>query len=354
MKDRIISLTIVLVLFILICCSIAITFGPYIELPAMATVPVSSTSPVQAGGAAPPAPRAQTQIPELGWFAPLKALGALVSLPFRVILIGVVFLAAFIIHRLAWIIAGALLYSPKWSNTFLWSSDRLKSRLHLDVLESKMRVERQKTIRYLIASTISVAGFTTAVLLTLGQFLSGESLAIFTGLFTAAFGFGARPIITDLLSGISIIFEDNFDVGEKIEVVHATGKIQGVVESLNLRATSIRASTGELYLVPNGEMRIVRNFSRGRFSKADFKLKVDTVDLNRVLPLLEDLGQEAVTLLPDLLEPWQVISEVEMFGEHTELTLLIKARFGKAAEMRPRLLTLVRDRLAEADISLSD
>ena len=77
-------------------------------------------------------------------------------------------------------------------------------------------------------------------------------------------------------------------------------------------------------------------------------------DLNRALPLLEELAAEAVALLPNLLEPWQVLSESGVIGQQTELTLLAKARFGQAAEMRPRLLALVQERLSEADINLAD
>jgi len=116
----------------------------------------------------------------------------------------------------------------------------------------------------------------------------------------------------------------------------------------------IRSPTGELYIVPNGEVRVVRNFSRGRFSTANIKLKIEGGDLSRALPLLEELGQEAVSRLPNLLEPWQVISETGTIGQQTVFTLLAKARFGQAADMRPRLLALVQERLAEAGIALVD
>jgi hypothetical protein len=101
-------------------------------------------------------------------------------------------------------------------------------------------------------------------------------------------------------------------------------------------------------------VRVVRNFSRGRFSTADVRLKIAAADLSRALPLLEELGREAVALLPNLLEPWQVISESGIIGQQTELTLLAKARFGRAAEMRPRLLALVQEHLAEVGIPLAD
>lgn len=282
-------------------------------------------------------------------------LPSVLALPFKVIFMGIFFLLAFIVHRLAWHIAGGLLHSPLWSRVFLWSSNRLKSsHFKLDVAEAKMRLERQHTIQHLVASTISVTAFVIAVLLSLGQFLSAETLALLAGLFTAAFSLGARPLIADILAGMSFIFEDNFDVGEKIEIASVTGKVEGVVESMNLRTTTVRAPAGELYVVPNSEIRILRNFSRGRFSTAHIKLKLATDDLERALPLLSELGSEAIVLLPNLMGSWQVISETGALGAHTELTLLAKANFGQAAELRPRLLALVQERLVEADIVLVD
>lgn len=99
---------------------------------------------------------------------------------------------------------------------------------------------------------------------------------------------------------------------------------------------------------------MVRNFSRGRFSMADIAIKINSDDLSQVLPLLETMGKEAMELLPNLLEPWQVISQTGLIGQHTELTLVAKARFGKAAEMRPRLLALVQEKLSEAGIELAE
>jgi small conductance mechanosensitive channel len=137
-------------------------------------------------------------------------------------------------------------------------------------------------------------------------------------------------------------------VGEKVEILDA----EGVVEAVNLRTTWLRAPTGELYVVPNGEIRVVRNFSRGRFSIVKVTLKIEAADLGHALPVLEKLGQEAVALLPNLLEPWQVISESGIIGQQTELTLLAKAWFGQAAEMSPRLLALVQERFKEAKVDL--
>ncbi len=132
-----------------------------------------------------------------------------------------------------------------------------------------------------------------------------------------------------------------------------SGSIEGVVEAVNMRTTDIRFPSGELVNLPNGEIRLVRNYSRGRFSVADIKIKLAAEDVQKNVDLLNDLGTEAVTLLPNLLEPWQVISESGEMGQHIELTLVAKARFGKAAEMRPRLLSLIQERMDEAGIQLA-
>jgi moderate conductance mechanosensitive channel len=243
------------------------------------------------------------------------------------------FIVAWLIHRLARAIAGRLLSLTRFAPS-----------------RYRLRQERQQTLQSLVAGVITFLAFTIASLLSLSLFVAGETIVWMVGLFSAAFGLGARPLISDFLTGISFVFEDTFDVGEKVEILG----VEGVIEAVNLRTTLLRAPTGELFVMPNGEVRLVRNFSRGRFSTANITIKIAAADLNQTLELLEELGQEAVLLLPNLLEPWQVISPTGQIGHQTELTLVTRARFGKAAEMRPRLLALLHERLGEAGIDLVD
>jgi small conductance mechanosensitive channel len=217
--------------------------------------------------------------------------------------------------------------------------------------ERKPSPERQKTLHSLISSTINLVIIILTVISSMGLFLDPTTIAWVMGLFSAAFGFGARVVIGDYLSGLSFLFEDTFTVGEKIEIT-GVRPIEGVVEAIILRTTMLRSPSGELYVVPNGEIRAVRNFSRGKFSIANITIKILAADLGAALTTLEALGDEAVVLLPNLIEPWQVTSLVGVTGQFTELTLIAKARFGKAAEMRPRLLTLVQERLSETNIQL--
>lgn len=216
--------------------------------------------------------------------------------------------------------------------------------------KGQARPERNQTLQGLLAGMIAILAYLAAVLATLRLFVATDTLVWLVGLFAAGFGLSARPLISDFLAGVSFLFEDTFAVGEKVELMN----VEGVIERVSLRTTKMRGANGELYIIPNGEIRLVRNFSRGRFSVANIHLKIHTEKLPRAIDLLEALSEEAVVLLPNLLEPWQVISESGAIGQHTELTLVCHTRFGKGAEMRPRLLALVQERLTEAEIVLVD
>lgn len=210
--------------------------------------------------------------------------------------------------------------------------------------------ERSETLKSLLASGIGMIAYIMAGIASVGLFVSTDTLVWIVGLFSAAFGLAARPLISDIMTGIGFIFEDTFAVGEKVELLG----VEGVVEAINLRTSLLRSPTGELFVIPNGEIRTIRNFSRGRFSTMNVHLKISSSDLAQALSILDELGKEAVSLLPNLLDPWQIISGEGVLGQQTELTILAKARFGQAALMRPKLLALIQERLAEASIQLVD
>jgi len=214
-------------------------------------------------------------------------------------------------------------------------------------------LERRETLRGLLTSLIQVLVFVLAFVSSLSLFVEADTLLFVVGLFTAGFGIGANLFIRDFLAGISLIFENTFEVGEKVEFRGlGGGDVEGVIEATNVRTTYLRSPTGELFVIPNGDIRVVRNFSRGKFSPATISLVIPSAELPTAIPLLEALGKEAVSLLPNLLDVWKVVSTSDTLGRNTELTLVARAKFGTAGEMQPRMLALIQERLAEAGIEL--
>jgi small-conductance mechanosensitive channel len=283
--------------------------------------------------------------------------------------IVIYFALAWLAHRLSWRIAGLILrlndltvparlppqlsrlaHATTMSKTLSGVGDWFPGEFRTP---QQIRAQRQKTLRELVASAVSLSAFIIAAIASLHVFANADTIVWILGLLGTALAFAGRTFIGDLLAGLAIIFEDKFAVGEKILVKAQFEKFEGIIEHVNLNATWLRATTGELYVIQNGEMRFICNYSRGLHSSANITVKIPSADLDRALPLLRDLADEAIKLLPSLKEPWQVISETGAIGQHTELTLVVKTHFGQAAELRPQLLRLVQKRLAMADIPLA-
>lgn len=229
-----------------------------------------------------------------------------------------------------------------------WLSRKLIKIMKFSGRSNQAREGRLHTLHGLLKSLIQFLAFLIALIASFGLFVKADTLVWLVGLFSAAFGLSARPVISDVMTGVGFLFEDTFSVGEKVEILG----MEGVVEEINLRSTLMRSPTGELFVIPNGEIRTIRNFSRGRFSPANITLKISIDDLNKALAVLESLSQEALEVLPNLVEDIHIISGSETVSQNVELTILAKAKFGKAAEMKPRLQALISEKLSENGIKL--
>ena len=100
---------------------------------------------------------------------------------------------------------------------------------------------------YIISATMLLSELGVAV----GALIAGA------GILGAALGFGAQNIVRDLLSGLFIVFEDQYGIGDKVDL----GEASGVVESVGLRITQVRDAKGTLWYVRNGEILRVGNMS---------------------------------------------------------------------------------------------
>ncbi len=107
----------------------------------------------------------------------------------------------------------------------------------------------------------------------------------FAGIGGVALGFGAQSLIKDVINGFFILFEDQFTVGDYINVDDKGG----IVESMELRITKIRDFNGDLHIIPNGLITKVTNHSRGNIRiMVDVDVSQDE-DLDRAIKVISDL-----------------------------------------------------------------
>ena len=115
-----------------------------------------------------------------------------------------------------------------------------------------------------------------------------QPLLASAGILGIAVGLGAQSIFKDMLNGILILVEDQYNVGE---VVSLAG-LKGTVEDFSLRRTTVRDADGTLYIIPNSQIATVSNLSRD-YAVATLNVSVDaSANPDRVIAILTDVANQ--------------------------------------------------------------
>jgi small-conductance mechanosensitive channel len=122
----------------------------------------------------------------------------------------------------------------------------------------KFDPRRSNTIGKLVHNLISYTVNFISIMLILGQVgVDLGPLLAGAGVLGLAIGFGAQSLVKDVITGFFIIFEDQFGVGDVIQI----DQFKGTVEEIGIRVTRIRSWTGEVHIIPNGNIKQVTNYS---------------------------------------------------------------------------------------------
>jgi small conductance mechanosensitive channel len=122
------------------------------------------------------------------------------------------------------------------------------------------RRQRADTMASVLNSLTTGIIFTVALFMVLAQLgLNIAPLIASAGILGVALGFGSQTLVKDFLSGMFMILEDQYGVGDVVDV----GQASGTVEAVGLRVTRLRDVNGTVWYVPNGEVTRVGNMSQG-------------------------------------------------------------------------------------------
>jgi small conductance mechanosensitive channel len=217
-------------------------------------------------------------------------------------------------------------------------------------LLSERRAQRAATIGSVLRSGVSFTILVIAALSILSEL--GVNLAPFiagTSIIGVALGFGAQNIVKDFLSGMFMMLEDQYGVGDVIDFEKATG----TVEAVGLRTTQLRDVNGTVWYVRNGEVVRVGNKSQG-FAQVVLDVPIDAdADIDRASSTMQAVAQEMradEAWEPVFLGDPEVQGVERMTREETVIRLVVRVRpleqWRVAREMRRR----IRERLERQDI----
>jgi len=143
------------------------------------------------------------------------------------------------------------------------------------------------------------------------------------GLAGIAIGLGAQSLVRDMINGFFILFEDQFGVGDVITV----GAESGTVETIDLRRTVLRAVDGSQIIIPNGEIRVLQNQSKG-WSRAVLDIQTapyaDDAQVVSVLHEVLDGIQQDPLIGGHILEPPQVLGVTSITATGVTFRVLVK------------------------------
>ncbi|WP_051471665.1 mechanosensitive ion channel family protein [Patulibacter minatonensis] len=188
--------------------------------------------------------------------------------------------------------------------------------------------QRREAVLGILKSIVSGLIYATAIFMALGKVgIDLGPLLAGAGVVGVALGFGAQTLVGDFLSGIFILVEDQYGVGDEVTFrpKSASGEpVVGVVEALSLRNTRLRAINGTVWHVPNGEMRAVGNTSQ-HWSRAVLDVPVaHGVDIQRAKEVIARAAESVRENDPAILEPPAVWGVQSMSPNGITIRLVIK------------------------------
>lgn len=304
----------------------------------------------------PPTPITQAEatqprsfIPEHSVVEALFDLPLLRDLPFRSLLITgcrlLILLAIFLIAR--WALRAVI--------------RRMGERLaRQEVLSHPSQANRIRTLTTLGESTafyILLFFFAVGALSLLGVNVMG--LLGTAGVAGLAIGFGAQKLVKDVISGFFILMENQYAVGEYVTAggtAIAGGGVTGTIEELGMRSTRLRDNEGKLYIVSNGDISQVCNYSRGPVMNSLEVSLASSVDIAHATEVLNEALATASESL-NLAEPAKVLGVSSADANKITLNISFRVTLGgssaSVSETALHLREAVRNALVAAEIPLA-
>lgn len=217
--------------------------------------------------------------------------------------------------------------------------------------------QRLRTFQSVINSTIGAIVGLVALLMILSEIgLDVRPLLASAGVVGVALAFGTQSLVRDIVSGLFMLAEDQYGVGDRVELAATVSFAAGTVERVALRVTSVRDDEGKLWHVRNGEILRVANESQGwALATAEIRL-VPTADLTLARDVLINATNAMITD-----EKWEsvVLSEPTILVEditasYAAIRWAVRTQPGRQWDVASAFRRRLASALEQADLTLAD
>ncbi len=228
------------------------------------------------------------------------------------------------------------------------SVKKIEGHEHSPVAQARL-MQRTRTIASVLGNLATWGLMFTVISVVLSEAgVSPGAIFAGAGILGAGLGFGAQSLVRDLISGLFIVFEDQYGVGDSVDL----GQASGVVESVGLRVTQVRDLEGTLWFVRNGEIGRVGNQSQGWARVViDVALEYNT-NIEKAQDALTRAAK-ALTNKKALIGTAEVWGINALSGEQVVLRLVQKTKPEDKDDLARELRKLVKAELDKSKIKLA-
>ncbi|WP_243789541.1 mechanosensitive ion channel family protein [Saccharopolyspora gloriosae] len=217
-------------------------------------------------------------------------------------------------------------------------------------LLSERRVQRARTIGSVLKSLTSFLIFGLALMYALKSLgIELAPILASAGVLGVAVAFGAQNLVRDFLSGMFMMVEDQYGVGDIVDL----GEAAGTVEAVGLRVTTLRDLNGTVWYVRNGEILRVGNSSQGfAVAVVDFPIS-HTSSVEKAMEVATRVATEAASREPlskDVMDPPEMLGVDQITSDTITLRLTVKVRPSTQWAVQRRLRVAIKRAYDDEDI----
>lgn len=206
------------------------------------------------------------------------------------------------------------------------------------------------TMATLLTSTLRYLVYIIVGVVILSDIFNMKSVLAAAGIGGVAIGFGAQSLVKDIISGFFIVLEDQYSVGDMVTLESMTG----TVEHMELRVTKIRSYNGDLYIIPNGEIKKVTNHVRGNKAVLVDVPVAYSSNINLALEIVQNIcnyvGEEFDTFI---VKP-TVVGITDLGKESLNLRITATTIPNTQWDVERRIRMLIAEKFKEQNIVFND
>ena len=202
------------------------------------------------------------------------------------------------------------------------------------------------TMSSLLISIFKYAVYIMSGVIILTDVFKMTSVLAAAGVGGIAIGFGAQSLIKDIISGMFIVMEDQYAVGDIVTI----GDMNGTVEQLELRVTKLRNFNGDLCIIPNGEIKKVINHTRGNRAVIVDVPIAHSADIDKAFAVAEEVCSDVAKEFDAIVELPSVLGITELRDRNLNLRIFARTRPDAQGEVERRIRKLIKERFSKEEI----